>query len=54
MTSYNDGKPSVLSNYVRQTQRLAMGDHPLAKYVPPLLLVLDAVLTNLIISKVAC
>ena len=31
-----------------------MGEHPLSKYVPPLLLLVDALLTSLIISNVAC
>jgi alpha-1,3-mannosyltransferase len=39
---------------VRQVKSLAMGEHPLSKYVPPLLLLTDALLTSLIISKVAC
>ena len=39
---------------LRQAKRLALGEHPLAKYVPPLLLLADALLTSLIISKVAC
>lgn len=38
----------------RQANDLAMGEHPLSKYVPPLLLLADALLTSLIISKVAC
>ena len=38
----------------RQAKNLAMGEHPLSKYVPPLLLLADALLTSLIISKVAC
>jgi hypothetical protein len=38
----------------QQVKDLAMGEHPLSKYVPPLLLLADALLTSLIISKVAC
>jgi hypothetical protein len=38
----------------KQVKRLAMGEHPLSKYVPPLLLLADALLTSLIISRVAC
>ena len=38
----------------RQVKSLAIGEHPLSKYVPPLLLLVDALLTSLIISKVAC
>lgn len=38
----------------QHVKRLAVGDHPLAKYASPLLLFLDALLCSLIISKVAC
>lgn len=38
----------------KQVKSLAMGEHPFSKYVPPLLLLVDALLTSLIISKVAC
>ncbi|KAG0652905.1 Dolichyl-P-Man:Man(5) c(2)-PP-dolichyl mannosyltransferase [Hyphodiscus hymeniophilus] len=38
---------------LRQVKSLAMGEHPLSKYVPPILLLADALLTSLIISKVA-
>jgi len=38
----------------RQAKSLAIGEHPLSKYVPPMLLLADAFLTSLIISKVAC
>jgi hypothetical protein len=41
-------------DYIRQARAFAMGEHPLSKYVPPLLLLLDALLTSAIISKVAC
>jgi alpha-1,3-mannosyltransferase len=37
-----------------QAKRLAHGDHPLAKYIPPALLLVDTLLCSLIISKVAC
>lgn len=40
--------------YYQQAKQLAMGVHPLSKYVPPLLLLADALLTSLVISKVAC
>ena len=40
--------------YYRQARDLALGAHPLSKYGPPLLLLFDALLTSLIISKVAC
>jgi hypothetical protein len=40
--------------YYRQARDLALGVHPLSKYGPPLLLLFDALLTSLIISKVAC
>jgi len=35
-------------------KNLAMGNHPLAKYVPALLLLVDSVLCSLIISYVPC
>jgi alpha-1,3-mannosyltransferase len=38
----------------QQAKKLALGHHPLAKYVPPILLMLDALLCSLIISNVAC
>lgn len=41
-------------SYLRQAKDLAMGIHPLSKYVPPLLLIADAFLTSLIIYKVSC
>jgi alpha-1,3-mannosyltransferase len=41
-------------SYFRQAKDLALGVHPWSKYVPPLLLFLDALLCSLIISKVAC
>lgn len=37
-----------------QAKRLAHGEHPLAKYIPPALLLGDALLCSLIIYKVAC
>ncbi|PBP18341.1 alpha-mannosyltransferase [Diplocarpon rosae] len=39
--------------YLNQAKDLAMGVHPLSKYVPPLLLLIDACLTSLIIYKVS-
>lgn len=41
-------------SYVRQLRDLAMGEHPLSKFVPPLLLFADALLTSAIIYKVSC
>lgn len=38
----------------QQVRSFAMGEHPLAKYASPVLLLLDALLCSLIISKVAC
>ncbi|KAH7411067.1 glycosyltransferase family 58 protein [Cadophora sp. MPI-SDFR-AT-0126] len=40
-------------SYLRQAKDLAMGVHPLSKYVPPLLLLADAFLTSLIIYKIS-
>ncbi|KAK0119770.1 dolichyl-P-Man:Man(5)GlcNAc(2)-PP-dolichol alpha-1,3-mannosyltransferase [Cadophora gregata] len=40
-------------SYPRQAKDLAMGVHPLSRYVPPLLLLADAFLTSLIIYKVS-
>jgi hypothetical protein len=37
-----------------QAKHLAHGDHPLSKYIPPALLLCDALLCSLIISKVEC
>jgi alpha-1,3-mannosyltransferase len=47
-------KPHYHVALYRQVKSLALGEHPLSKYVPPLLLLADALLTSLIISKVAC
>ncbi|KAL2070736.1 hypothetical protein VTL71DRAFT_13762 [Oculimacula yallundae] len=50
----NDDSPPLRDiSYSRQAKDLAMGVHPLSKYVPPLLLLADAVLTSLIIYKVS-
>ncbi|CAL3962833.1 unnamed protein product [Diplocarpon coronariae] len=46
-------KKSSYASYLKQAQDLAMGEHPLSKYVPPLLLLMDAILTGLIIYKVS-
>lgn len=40
--------------YLRQVMDLAMGEHPLSKYTPPLLLLADALLTSAVIFKVSC
>jgi len=39
---------------LKEAKRLAIGDHPLAKYVPPALLLVDALLCSFIISRVSC
>ncbi|CZS89168.1 related to mannosyltransferase [Rhynchosporium agropyri] len=50
----NDSSPPVRQiSYYQQAKDLAMGVHPLSKYVPPLLLIADAFLTSLIIYKVS-
>lgn len=46
--------PKYDAGYARQVKDLALGVHPLAKYVPPLLLLADAVLCSLIIWKISC
>ena len=38
----------------RHAKNLAMGTHPLAKYVPALLLLVDSLLCSMIISYVPC
>lgn len=40
--------------YYRLARDFALGVHPLSKYAVPILLLTDALLTSLIISKVAC
>lgn len=45
--------PRHVSLY-QQAKELAMGHGPLAKFVPPALLALDAVLCSLIISRIPC
>lgn len=40
--------------YMRQVMDLAMGEHPLSRYMPPLLLLADALLTSAVIFKVSC
>ena len=39
---------------VKQAKGVAMGTHPLSKYVPAALLLVDALLCSLIISRVSC
>lgn len=46
--------PQYDVSYARQLKDLAMGVHPLARYVPPLLLLADAVLCTLVIWKISC
>lgn len=41
----------VLYHHVKN---LALGAHPLAKYIPPLFLLIDSILCSLIISYVPC
>jgi hypothetical protein len=48
-----DQTPRHVALY-RQAKNFAMGEHPLSKYGSPVLLLLDALLCSLIISKVAC
>jgi hypothetical protein len=48
-----DVTPSHTTLY-RHAKDFALGEHPLAKYAPPVLLLLDALLCSLIISKVSC
>jgi hypothetical protein len=51
-----DEKPEVPRpvGYVRQARDIALGVHPWSRFGAPLLLLADALLTSLIISKVAC
>jgi alpha-1,3-mannosyltransferase len=51
-----DEKPEISRHvvYIRQARDIALGVHPLSRFGPPLLLLADALLTSLIISKVAC
>ncbi len=46
--------PRYVEYYYRLARDFALGVHPLSKYAVPLLLLVDALLTSLIISKVAC
>lgn len=46
--------PPTHVDYLHQAKDLAMGVHPLSKYVPPLLLLADALLTSFVIFKVSC
>lgn len=39
---------------VKQVKDVALGTHPLSKFVPPALLLMDALLCSLIISRVSC
>jgi len=39
---------------VKQVKDVALGTHPLSKFVPPALLLVDALLCSLIISRVSC
>lgn len=51
-----DERPEIpmQAGYVRQARDIALGVHPWSRFGPPLLLLADAMLTSLIISKVAC
>jgi alpha-1,3-mannosyltransferase len=51
-----DEKPEIPRpvGYVRQAREIALGMHPWSRFGTPLLLLADALLTSLIISKVAC
>ena len=46
--------PEYDRSYVRQIKDLANGQHSLAKYIPPLLLLADAALCSLVIWKISC
>lgn len=46
--------PPRYAAVLRQLKGFALGVHPLSKYGAPLLLLLDALLCSLIITKVAC
>ena len=47
-------KPPLYKSLYLQAKQFAMGEHPLAKYVPPLLVTVDALACSFIISYVAC
>lgn len=49
-----ENEPPRQVGYLRQVKQLAMGEHPLSRFVPPLLLLADALLTSAIIFKVSC
>ncbi|KAE8447720.1 hypothetical protein EG329_010527 [Mollisiaceae sp. DMI_Dod_QoI] len=49
----NEAEPPRHVDYLRQAKHFAMGEHPLSKYVPPLLLLADALLTSYVIFKVS-
>jgi alpha-1,3-mannosyltransferase len=48
-----EGTPWYTTLY-REARHLAMGEHRSSKYISPLLLLFDALLCSLIISKVPC
>jgi len=49
----NEGRPNHVTLY-REIKSFALGEHPWAKFASPVLLLLDALLCSLIISKVSC
>ena len=49
-----ENEPAGQVGYLRQARDLAMGEHPLSRFVPPLLLLADALLTSAVIFKVSC
>lgn len=48
------GSPPWYTDLPGQAKQLALGEHYLSRYIPLLLLLCDALLCTLIISKVAC
>ncbi|KAF8854210.1 glycosyltransferase family 58 protein, partial [Acephala macrosclerotiorum] len=52
-TETKEDEPPRQVGYLHQLKDLAMGEHPLSRYVPPLLLLADAFLTSAIIFKVS-
>lgn len=53
MAKEGDSPPMYLVAY-QQAKQFALGTHPFSKYGSPLLLLGDALLTSLIISKISC
>jgi alpha-1,3-mannosyltransferase len=49
-----ENETTIEVSYLRQLKDLAMGEHPLSRFVPPLLLLADAVFTGAVIYTVSC